>query len=125
MKSNLFGEQLFGLRRRKKMLQKQVALGSGIDPSYLAALENGRRNPPRIQVVEQLLDAIDASPRERESLHQAAALARLIRVVARQEEILPGVTVALRMLEVAPVLSEEELTALDTLVVGLRTRSAV
>lgn len=122
MKPNLFGEQLFHLRRRKRMLQKQIALGAGVDPSYLAALENGRRDPPRASVIEKILDALAATPGEGESLRRVATLTHLMRQMASHDGVVPGLETALRMLELAPRLSANELAALDTLVDSLSQR---
>jgi len=117
-----FSEQLFQLRHKKKLLQKQVAYGAGIDPSYLAALEKDRRDPPRPKLLERLLESLGATNEESNLLRSAAALGRLQCQVARQKEIIPGVEVALRVLEVAPMLCVEELAALNTLLMGLRAR---
>lgn len=122
MTQNNFGEYLFQLRRRKKLLQKQVALSAGFDPSYLAAVENGRRDPPRNQGIEKLLDALMATPIERERIHQLARLTRLTRVMAQDDGAVAGVEIARKFLEVAPRLSAEELAALDTLLAGLSQR---
>ena len=55
-----FGENLFQLRRKRKKLQKAVAYAAGLDPSYVASLENGRRDPPRREILDKLCDALAA-----------------------------------------------------------------
>lgn len=122
-RQTLFGEYLFQLRRRKKLLQKQVALAANLDPSYLAAIENGRRDPPRKEVIEKLLVALAAKPRERERARELARVTRLLRLMAAEDGVVPGIEIARRLLECAPRLSVEELAALETLVLGLGQRS--
>lgn len=119
MRESQFGEYLFHLRRRRRLLQKQVALDAGLDPSYLAAVENGRRDPPRPPLVEKLLDVLTATPVERDRARQLARLTKLTRLMAQDDGQVPGVEIARRLLEFAPRLTADELAALDTLVTGL------
>ncbi|MDT6997666.1 helix-turn-helix transcriptional regulator [Burkholderia cenocepacia] len=67
-----FADYLTAIRRRSGQRQKTVAHRSGMDPSYLASLETGRRNPPSSEVMNRLLDAIGASAEERRQLHRLA-----------------------------------------------------
>lgn len=119
---NYFGEYLFSLRRKRKLLQKQIALGAGFDPSYLTSLERGRRDPPRGRILEQLLKALEVTECERRGLMQAAALSRLAKTLQAQEQDLPGATQLLRLAMLMPELRTEEVASLVTLAEGLAGR---
>jgi transcriptional regulator with XRE-family HTH domain len=67
-----FAECLTVIRRRSGLRQKTVAHRCGMDPSYLASLETGRRNPPSSKVLARLLDSIEASPQDRAQLNRLA-----------------------------------------------------
>ncbi|MCG5078266.1 helix-turn-helix domain-containing protein [Paraburkholderia tagetis] len=67
-----FAECLLLTRRRSGLRQKTVAQRSGLDPSYLASLENARRPPPSPEVLARILDGLDASPEDRRALEQLA-----------------------------------------------------
>ena len=111
-----FGENLFQLRRKRKKLQKAVAYAAGLDPSYVASLENGRRDPPRREILDKLCDALVATPSEREQLHRAALAAKLKKVWAEASEA-PELANLFAMLAVAlPTLTAAERAAIETLV---------
>ena len=74
-----FAKQLAGMRRVKNLSQKKVALDAGLDQSYLAGVERGRRPPPRLEILERLCAALGATENERRSLRRSAALTRLAR----------------------------------------------
>jgi len=67
-----FAEQLVLMRRRSGQRQKTVAARCGLDPSYLASLENGRRNPPGPALLSKILDALDATSDDRRVLKNLA-----------------------------------------------------
>lgn len=116
---------MFWIRRRKKLLQKQLALECGLDPSYVAALENGRRIPPRKPVVEKIIKALGATPVERDRLLASADISRLSRMIERQGKDVRGANLAIMLLELTYDLSEDELVALETFLNGLKARSAM
>lgn len=119
----MFAECLGKLRRAKKMRQKEAAISAQLDPSYWAALENGRRIPPRAEVMTQILDALEATDAERSELVRAAALSLVQRAIDEHGSEFPGCAAAMKLLEISTVLSKEELSALDTLVEGYRYRT--
>ncbi len=119
---NVFGDRLFALRRSRRLLQKQVAHSSGIDPSYLAGLEHGRRAPPRTAVLNRILDVLMANDSERAELTQAAALSKLLRVMQEDAIVIPGTRTLTRLALAIPTLTEEELDALNTLIDGICRR---
>jgi transcriptional regulator with XRE-family HTH domain len=119
---NYFGRDLAALRRKHGWLQKQVALTSGFAPSYLAALEGGRRPPPPSEALGKILDAIDATEVERTQLSRAAALTHITRAISNHLESFPGAAAAVSLLEVSPEMSSTELGAIQALVEGYRFR---
>lgn len=60
----IFGYTLSSLRHQKKVRQKTLAYGLGMDPSQLSRIENGRKQPPRsnsfIEKISLLLDLSDS-----------------------------------------------------------------
>lgn len=111
-----FGENLFQLRHRCKKLQKTVAYAAGLDPSYVAGLEKGRRDPPRREILDKLCEALAATPAERERLHRAALASKLKKVWAEAcgDSELADLFAKLAM--ALPTLTAAERTAIDTLV---------
>ncbi|WP_083384160.1 helix-turn-helix domain-containing protein [Cupriavidus sp. USMAHM13] len=71
-----FADMLHFARRRSGVTQKDAASASGMDRSYLAALENGRRSPPGLAALHRILDAIRATKTERARIIHAAFCTR-------------------------------------------------
>jgi transcriptional regulator with XRE-family HTH domain len=122
METNHFGLCLAQLRRKNQLRQKQVAFDAGLDPSYLAALENGRRIPPRPNMMIKLVSAVKATSNEEKELRRAAMLSFIARELSDCTELISGASAAMTILELSSVLSQEELQALVTLVEGYRFR---
>jgi transcriptional regulator with XRE-family HTH domain len=114
-----FSNYLFQLRRSRQLLQKQLAYDSALDPSYLASLERGRRDPPRADVLDRILSALNATGIERKKLKNAAAMAGLIGAIKDFEAAFEGIETLIHVAEAIPTLSKQELAALETLVAGL------
>ena len=121
--STLFSEQLFQLRRSKRLMQKTVAATADIDASYLASLERGRRDPPPPETLERLLKALSANAGESEAIRRSAALTHLQRVIELHESHLQGADTLLRLATAIPSMALDELLAIETLVEGFRRRS--
>lgn len=56
-----FGQRLRRLRTARELTQEQLAHGSGLDRTYVGAVENGRRNLS-LQAMWQLADALQVGP---------------------------------------------------------------
>ena len=123
METNYFGIFLAELRRKNKLKQKQVAYEAGIDPSYVAALENGRRPPPRQNLVQKLANAVKADEWDEKELGRTAMLSQLARPLDENAEFFSGAPTALAILELSSVLSERELQAISTLIDSFRYRT--
>lgn len=113
---NRLGQELVLLRFKRKLLQKQVAFTSGIDASYLAAIEHGRRRPPPDQVIERLLKAMNATERERKKVRQAAVLDRLLPIIEAAEGDIRGASITGRFLQSLPNLTDQQLDAIDSVI---------
>lgn len=125
MESNFFGPYLATLRRKRCLRQKQVAADSNLDPSYVAALENGRRMPPRKEVMTRLFQALNLSDLEKYELSRLAVLSEVGRAMRQHSDKLAGIDAALSVLEISAYLSPEELNAIETLIEGYRYRAHV
>lgn len=89
---------------------------AGLDPSYVAGLENGRRDPPRQEILDRLCEALALKPIERDRLQRAALASRLKKVWSETSGA-PGLANLLAKLAMAlPVLNAAERTAIKTLV---------
>jgi transcriptional regulator with XRE-family HTH domain len=120
--SNPFGDTLFRLRRARRLMQKVVAGKAGVDQSYLASLEKGRRDPPRQEVIERILEGLNATEAERTELKRAAALSRLIAVVEDFPAEFIGADALLRFAVAIPAMNASELEAIETIVDGFHRR---
>lgn len=69
-----FGSTLKQLREARRISQSRLGLEAGFDHSYVSRLESGARKPAR-EAVDQLADALNASPAERDQLLQSAGFA--------------------------------------------------
>lgn len=121
---NPFGEKLFQVRRRRRLLQKVIAATAGLDQSYLASLENGRRDPPRTEVLDRILDALVASPRERAEIKRAAALARLLTAIEVIGDDFVGADAVARFAAAIPIMNALEIEAIETLIAGYQRRES-
>lgn len=82
-----FGACLSRLRRHRQLSQKALAITAGMDQSYLAGLEGGRRPPPRDRQLQRLMVALQATPEEEQELREARAIFHLRHVA---DELSPG-----------------------------------
>jgi len=57
-KQNLFGQELWKLRKEARYTQDQLAKLAEISPSYISQLENGKKDPTD-RVITKLSDALN------------------------------------------------------------------
>lgn len=107
-----FGTVVFHCRVRKHLPQKTIAGRAGIDSSYLASIERGRRPPPRREIVDRILTALGMSDAEKAAAIAAAALDRLEPAIRDAEGDLPGAAVLARLCSALPHLSQSKLEVL-------------
>lgn len=89
--SSRFGFLIAQARLRKRIQQKMVALTAGIDPSYLAAVERGRRPPPKRELVNKVVAALQLSAVDWATALEAAALDRVMPAIFALEQDVRGV----------------------------------
>ena len=66
-----FSGVLVELRRARGMSQKSLAILAGMDQSYVAGLESGRRPPPKPKQISRLAEALQATSNEKALLEKA------------------------------------------------------
>jgi len=54
-----FGEFLTEKRKEKKITMRELERRSGISQAYISQLENGKRNPPKPEVLKKLAEALE------------------------------------------------------------------
>lgn len=119
--NKVFGNSLRRLRKQKGKSQKFLALEAGLDQSYLAGVERGRRPPPKDHVLARLATALRATPQERSELTRSIAIARIGRSMELLDEgfseLLVQLATSMRHC------SHEEIHALKTIARALEQRS--
>jgi transcriptional regulator with XRE-family HTH domain len=80
--TQLFGSAIRKLRVRQGRSQKSVALSLGLDQSFLAGVELGRRPPPRRDTVKRLLKELNPGTEDEKSIFLAWEIARLASVLS-------------------------------------------
>jgi len=84
MASMLFGSAFTVTRVRMQKRQGEVARLAGIDASYLASIECGRRKAPNREVVDKLLPTLDVDEPLRKKLRSLAVIDRMLDVLEGQ-----------------------------------------
>ena len=69
------------IRDNHDLSQKALAITAGMDQSYLAGLESGRRPPPRDKQLLRLTQALQATDQEKRALLTARTMSRLSNVL--------------------------------------------
>lgn len=112
-----FPDLLTRLRMSRKLSQKSLARAAGMDPSYWAGLESGRRPPPRDRQLLRIAAALSTSENETAQLFCARAASR-IKTIGTQ--IAPEQRPAMMELLLTVVaLNPEELSALNKIAQSL------
>jgi len=117
----IFGECLVRLRKARGLSQKFIAIKTGLDPSYLAGIELGKRPPPQQRVLDRILRALDASPSEINKIRGSIGITRLARIAERTFEPSYGQSL-IRIAVGMQSCSQEELKALEVIVQGFDHR---
>lgn len=77
----LFGSAFTLARTRERKRQGGIARAIGMDASYLAGIENGRRKAPNADTMRKLLSALNAPRSHTDRLRTFALTDRLLDVV--------------------------------------------
>lgn len=107
----IFPEILVTLRKARGLSQKALAISAGMDQSYVAGLENGRRPPPRDRQIARLAQALQASPKEHARLLEAKTASLLARVSAEAGG--PHRDMLTQLIMIASRLSATDIAILD------------
>lgn len=71
-----FGERVRELRAMKGVTLTEMARAIGVSPTYLSALENGRRGAPTWALVQRIITYFNVIWDEAEDLQKRAAVSR-------------------------------------------------
>ncbi|HYM46637.1 MAG TPA: helix-turn-helix transcriptional regulator [Solirubrobacteraceae bacterium] len=63
-RAHAFGERIRGLRRAKKLKQREVAELLPMSPGHLSRIETGDYGPPSDEVIERLAEVLEADTLE-------------------------------------------------------------
>lgn len=114
-----FAQCLVRLRGRRNIQQKSLALAAGMDQSYVAGLESGRRPPPRDKQIQRLSSALSATEAEMAQLYSARGVTKLNTLMCKTE---PKSAIPLaRLLATAASMSMQDVSTLDRIAEVLRS----
>lgn len=77
----LFGTAFNVARIRQKKRQGEMARLAGIDASYLASVECGRRKAPGLDIIDKLLPALGLEDAQQKNLRALAVIDRMLDVI--------------------------------------------
>jgi transcriptional regulator with XRE-family HTH domain len=117
-----FGMLIAEIRNQHQLTQKQVAHEAGVDSSYIAALEGGRRNPPPEKTLQRLICALQASVTEQSLIEKSAAISRVSKVIRAHSQALPNAHLILRFTQRIPELEPPAINDICTLMAAFETQ---
>ncbi len=109
-----FGHLLSMKRFQDRIRQKHLAISAGIDASYIAGIEGGRRPAPQERLLKRILDNLELTPDERREMEDAAAWDHITTQLERAESRLPTAKALTQLAMLLPSISSEEAEALAT-----------
>lgn len=118
-----FPEILVTLRKARGLSQKALAISAGMDQSYVAGLEHGRRPPPRDRQIARLAQALQASPEEHARLLEAKTAVLLARVSAEVDG--PHRDMLAQLILIASRLSATDIAILDRIAAAMCSSSNI
>lgn len=74
---NAVGKALLLARNRRGLSQREVARRAGVNNSYLAAIEHGRRPVPLPETITRMVNALELGNAERSHVEYLAAVQRM------------------------------------------------
>lgn len=119
--NQIFGTCLMKIRKSRGRSQKFIAVETGLDASYLAGIEHGRRPPPKSSTLEKLFIALGVTQEERRELKSAIAIEKLAKIASTEFEPSYGKSL-IRIASAIQFCSVEELRALEIITQGLEQR---
>lgn len=76
MNKNEFGGYLRKIRQSKQITQEQLAEAVQRHKMTISQIENGKNDPPQGDLLESIIQALNATPAEENELRDLSALAR-------------------------------------------------
>jgi transcriptional regulator with XRE-family HTH domain len=122
---NCFGSVILHIRQSHRLMRKQVAIEAKMDPSYLTALERGRRSPPPPRTLDRLIGALNANDAEQRAIRESAAVARISRVIDAQSLELPETRLITLVTHMVPSLDERGIDAIRAVLYALAARQQI
>jgi transcriptional regulator with XRE-family HTH domain len=111
-----FGILIAKIRNQHQLKQKQVAFDAGVDSSYIAALERGRRNPPPEKTLQRLIGGLQASVTEQLLIQKSAAIFRVSKVIREHSQVLPNAQLILNFTQRIPELDPPAIHAISAVI---------
>ena len=115
----LFGSAFNVTRIRMHKRQGEIARLAGIDASYLASIECGRRKAPNRDVVDKLLPTLNVDEPLRKKLRSLAVIDRMLDVVEGQAADDLTITRLNKLLRQVAEFNEGEWDSLECALVAL------
>lgn len=112
VEARLLPSMLIAARQLATLRQKEVALEAGLDQSYVCALERGRRQVPRADVLDALCRGLNLSDEECRELIWAAAHDRVLAALSG-EGLVSHAALVSAALRAAHYLGASELAGLE------------
>lgn len=76
-----FGQYLEQIRRDRRLSQKQLAYALDINPSYVSALETGKKSPPTEVILQKLISSLSLDKQEQDTLWDVVELSQTTRKI--------------------------------------------
>ncbi|WP_279483148.1 helix-turn-helix transcriptional regulator [Aureimonas sp. SK2] len=110
-----FGLRVRALRQERGITQGEMAKALGVSAAYLSALEHGKRGRPTWSMLQRIIGYLNVIWDDAEDLERLAELSHP-KVILETGSLSPEATAfANRLAESLPLLSAEDIAALDAL----------
>lgn len=104
-----FGQTLSAFRINRQLLVKDLAERVGVDASQISLIEKGRKQPPRGDLLQKIIQALDLPPIAANKLRASASLERARAFLVEIEGGFPITDLAKDILALGPDMSDSEL----------------
>jgi transcriptional regulator with XRE-family HTH domain len=116
---SLFGSAFLLARIDAGKQQNEIARLAGIDASYLAAIERGRKRPPARGTLDRLLQALHLSEERQRKLKSLAVIDRLLEAAESPDDLDETVVRITKHLRQAAQLDERDWITVNCVVSAL------
>ena len=119
-----FGHTLYQLRKAKGFTAKELACTIGVDPSYITLLENGRRSPPKRELIQKVAQALALTADDTAQLKSAAVSDRIFETLELDQTHDPFVSLTRDLLEFSQSLTESEFSVIRSILLAWKVTKA-